>query len=250
MAKVRLLIIEDEQSEALELQESLTHLGYEITGVASNLKDALGLFYSQSPDLVLIDIYLEGKPDGLKFAQTLNSNPQTKKPFIFLTKTADKDTFEKARETQPDSYLLKPFNPLEVQYAIELALEKHYGGGSGAFTIKNELAIEGGHDFFIKKGNVLHRVSTSDIYFVEVDGKYSQLTTESDSYLVQWSLKHVINKINRNDFIRVHRNYAINTQMISKVHLKDHQLILKNEKTIPISQNFKENLTKRLDILR
>lgn len=249
MAKVRLLIIEDEQAEALELQESLTHMGYEITGLAPNLKEALGLFYSQKPDLVLIDIYLEGKPDGLKFAQTLNDNPQTKKPFIFLTKAADKITFEKARETQPDSYLLKPFNPLEVQYAIELAIEKHYGGG-GAFTAKNELAVEGDHDFFIKKGNVLHRVSTSDIYFVEVDGKYSQLSTAHDSYLVQWSLKHVIDKINRSDFIRVHRNYAINTQMISKVHLKDQQLILKNEKTIPISQNFKENLTKRLDILR
>ncbi len=249
MAKVRLLIIEDERAEALELQESLTHLGYEITGIAPNLKEALGLFYSQSPDLVLIDIYLDGKPDGLKFAQTLNDNPQTKKPFIFLTKASDKITFDKARETQPDSYLLKPFNPLEVQYAIELAIEKHYGGG-GAFTTKNELAIEGDHDFFIKKGNVLHRVSTSDIYFVEVDGKYSQLTTASDSYLVQWSLKHVIDKINRSDFIRVHRNYAINTQMISKVHLKDQQLVLKNEKTIPISQNFKENLTKRMDILR
>ncbi len=249
MGKVRLLIIEDEQAEALELQESLAHLGYDVTGVAPDLKEALGLYYSQQPDLVLVDIYLAGQPDGLKFAQTLNANPQTKKPFIFLTKSADKATFDKARETQPDSYLLKPFNPLEVQYAIELAIEKHYGGG-GAFTAKNDLALEGDHDFFIKKGNVLHRVSTADIYFVEVDGKYSQLSTASEAYLVQWSLKHVIDKINRSDFIRVHRNYAINTQMISKVHLKDHHLILKNDSTIAIIQNFKENLTRRLDILR
>ena len=249
MAKVKVLIVEDELEEGLELKESLLNLGYQITAIVDNIKDALGYFYSQEPDIVLIDIYLQGTPDGLQLATKINENAHSKRPFIYITKASDRSTFEQAIQTKPDSYLIKPFNPLEVQYAIELAIEKHFGN-AGALSSQNETALQANKDFYIKKGHVLHKVSASDIYFVAVEGKYSELITENDKFLVQWPLKSMVEKINRDDFVRVHRNYAVNTRVISKVHLKDQQLILKNDAIIPVSQNFKDNLTKKLDILK
>ena len=249
MTKVRILIVEDDAMEGEALQQSLIELGYSVTGIATNLQDALGLFYSQSPDVVIIDIYLGDEPDGLTVAEKINLNQQTRRPFIFLTNASDKDTFSKARATSPDSYLIKPFNPLEVQYAIELAIEKHHSD-IGAFTQGKGQMVYSDRDLYVKKGNVLQKLALSAVISIAVDGKYCQLTTEASSYLIQWPLKALLEKLAPHDFMRIHRNYAVNLHMISQVHLKDQQVIMKNGQTFPVSQRFRETLTKHLDILK
>lgn len=249
MAKIRVLIVEDNVDEGEELRQSLQELGYDITALTDNLKDALGYFYAQEPDIVLVDIYLHGKADGLVFAEKMNTAASVRRPFIFITSASDRATFDQAMRTQPDSYLIKPFNPLEVQYAIELAIERHYGS-EGAFSADKTMAVKGEESMFVKNGSVLYKVLPSDIFYIEVDGKYSQLITREASFWVQWPLKNVIEKLGNDTFIRVHRNFAINWQQIDKVHLKDHQVILKNSKEIPISQNFKEKLISKLEILK
>ena len=125
--KIRILIIEDEALQAQSLKEALEERGYEVTAVANNLKDALGYYYAQKPDIVIVDVYLNGKPDGIVFAQRINENKFTLKPFAFLTSSIDRKTFEQARITNPYCYLIKPFNVLELEFAIELAIEKFMG---------------------------------------------------------------------------------------------------------------------------
>jgi DNA-binding LytR/AlgR family response regulator len=249
MTKTRILIVEDDPEQAEELTKFLDKAGYELTAIADNLKDALGYFYSQQPDIVIVDIYLHGQPEGITFAQRLNENEATKRPFIFLTQNADLNTFHEARLTSPYSYLLKPFNHLELQYAIELAIEK-FAQETGAFTLNKRNAVVLEKDLFVKRGDSLIKVPFQDINYVEVEGKYSNVVSKQGIFLVQLPLKKLEERLRHHQFIRIHRNYVVNINAIQKVHLGDQLVILENQTTIPISVGFKQNLVNHLDILK
>lgn len=248
MSKCRILIIEDLQSEAEELSEFLLDNNYEITAVADNLRDALGYFYSQKPDMVLADIYLGGKPEGITFAERMQENPNTARPLIFLTSHTDQHTYQQAKLTLPFSYLLKPYNQLELQFAMELAMEK-FANSAGSFTQFQQQSILIDRDFYVKRGNSLLKVKASEIEYAEVEGKYSNLITADYRYMVQQSLKNLEEKF-MDLFIRIHRNYLVNIHHIHSLNLSDGTVSLKTSKTIPLSQNFKEQLLSRLDIIK
>lgn len=126
MDNINVLIIEDtpEQSDALVKVLEQNH--YNIAGVATNFTDALKLFYANTVDVIIIDVFLDGKPDGITFAESINIIPNASKPFVFLTSSQDRQIFERAKLTKPFSFLMKPFNELEILYAIEMAVEKFY----------------------------------------------------------------------------------------------------------------------------
>jgi len=249
MTKPRILVVEDQEDDANELKGFLESNDYEVTEVARNLKDALGYFYSQQPDMAILDIYLNGIPDGITFAQRIQENPNTARPFIFLTSHADMETFRKAKLTMPFSYLLKPYNQLELQYAIELAIEK-FTGDVGTLSTHSHGSVMLDKDLFIKNGSTLMKVPLQEIEYIEVEGKYSSLVTNDSRYLVQQALKKMEEKLIMNNFIRIHRNYIINIQAIKKVQLTENTLYLKNDKPLPISSGFRDNLISKLDILR
>ncbi|HAA16448.1 MAG TPA: DNA-binding response regulator [Cytophagales bacterium] len=249
MSKIHILIVEDNPEEAAELREYLEDKDYTVTAVATTLKDALGYFYAQQPDLVIVDIYLGGSPEGITFAQRLNENEATRRPFLFLTQHASLEVFEQAKLTSPYNYLLKPFNPLELQYAIELAIEK-FTGETGQFAVGDGAATAMEHNLFLKRRNSLVKVPFGDVDYVEVEGKYSNLITQRGEFLIQWPLKKLIEKFVPHQFVRVHRNYLVNLRAIQQVHLADQHVILSGERSIPFSQNFKKNLLEKFDVLK
>lgn len=248
MIHPKILIVEDREEDATELKNFLEKHNYEVSEVATNLKDALGYYYAQKPDLVVADIYLNGQPDGITFAERVQENPNTARPIIFLTSHTDQDTFNKARLTVPLSYLIKPFNELELQYALELAVEK-FGGLSGALTVQNT-GVMLDKDLFIKVGNTLMKVPMHEIDFVEVQGKYCSLAAGDTRYLVQQPLKKLEEKLLPGVFVKVHRNYIVNSNAMKKVLLADNVIVLKSNKTIPFSNGMKDSLLKTLDILK
>lgn len=249
MAAVRILIIEDDEEAAAELRQHLEAQHYEVTGIADNLRDALGLFYAQKPDMVIVDIFLNGQPEGITFAEKMNENHHTRKPFIFLTSATDRTTFEAARITAPFSYLLKPFNKLELQYAIELALEKfaHEVGvlssGQSPFVLIHE-------SFFIKKREVLVKVPIRSIAYIEVEGKYLNIYSDDHNFLVQISLVEMLNKLPGEQFIRVNRNTIVNIRKMVSIHLADDHIILESGKRIRISRRNRDNIIKIFDVLK
>ena len=249
MNKIRILILEDDHTQANELAEIIDKAGYEVTGIAHNLVEALGLFYSQKPDMVISDIYIDGQRDGITFAERINENKNTTRPIIFLTQYADLETFKKAKLTSPYNYLLKPYNPLELQYAIELALEK-FLGTSGTFSIGNDNALLLEQSLYVKTGHSLIKILLKEVYYIEVDGKYSKIIVDQGNFLVQMPLKKMEEKLSSLSFLRVHRNYLINSKRIKKIHLADHHVILTNDQEIPFSQTYKEQLIGIYDVLK
>ena len=120
MNKARILIVEDESIIALETQESLKTLGYEICAIVNSGADAIKNIDEKQADLILMDIHLKGDIDGIETAEIIQSNHHI--PIIFLTAFSDERVLDRAKRTKPYGYLLKPFKKQDLKVAIEMAL--------------------------------------------------------------------------------------------------------------------------------
>ncbi len=123
MSKARVLIVEDEGIEALDIQHRLTSLGYLAPDIAFSAEEAIALVEQDCPDLVLMDVMLHGPTDGVAAAQQIR--PRFGIPIVYLTAYADQDTVQRAKLTDPYGYLVKPFKERELDIAIDMALYKH-----------------------------------------------------------------------------------------------------------------------------
>lgn len=122
MAKQRILIVEDEAVTALDIEETLAQLGYDILGPVARGDAALEVAGKEHPALALMDIHLQGEMDGIVAAQELWSRFQV--PSVFLTSHTDEATLGRAKLTNPYGYILKPYDADELRVTIELALHR------------------------------------------------------------------------------------------------------------------------------
>lgn len=120
-ASSRLLVIEDEQIVALDLQQGLGKLGYQVLATVDNARDALILTHDLRPDLVLMDVKINGPMDGIEAGQHI---AKIGIPVIYLTAYSDSDTVRRAAESMPYGFLTKPYQLHEVAASIEVALYK------------------------------------------------------------------------------------------------------------------------------
>lgn len=123
MSKARILIVEDEAIVAEDLSQKLERLGYEVVGVAATGPDSLSLARNGQPDLVLMDIRLQGKMDGVEAAQAIRRECDV--PIVFLTAHSDPETLQRAKGSDPFGYILKPFETPQLETQIQIALHKH-----------------------------------------------------------------------------------------------------------------------------
>lgn len=122
MSENSILIVEDEAIVALDLQLQLEGLGYTVVGGVGSGQEAVSLAALLKPDVVLMDIRLQGKMDGIEAAQTIRTARDV--PIIFLTSHSDDETVRRAAHTAPYGYLTKPFQIRELRAGIEVALAK------------------------------------------------------------------------------------------------------------------------------
>jgi diguanylate cyclase (GGDEF)-like protein/PAS domain S-box-containing protein len=119
----QILVVEDENIVAKDIEHRLKALGYHVSALASSGEDALKRAQETSPDLVLMDIRLKGAMDGVETAEELRRRFNI--PVVYLTAYADADTLQRAKVTEPFGYILKPFEERELYTCIEVALYKH-----------------------------------------------------------------------------------------------------------------------------
>lgn len=119
----RVLIVEDESIVALEIQERLMGFGY-MAIIVSSGEEAIKKAGEFHPDIILMDIMLKGGMDGIEAAGRIRKSMDI--PIVYLTAFSDETTIERAKNTQPFGYLIKPFQARELNVTLELALYKHY----------------------------------------------------------------------------------------------------------------------------
>lgn len=237
--RINILIVEDTPAESDALLAILDEQQFNVVGVARTHQEALSLFFSNKVDLLVLDVFLNGNPDGIAFAETMNAMPDGAKPFVFLTSSTDRTIFDRAKLTKPFSFLMKPFNPLEVIYALEMAIEKFYGQEE-VFESDEEDTVIGNEYFFIKKKNILKKVAVSDIVNIEVEERYCTIYSISDKFVVQISLAKIMDQLDPEVFIRTHRNCIVNRHCIEEIQSTDNLLLMNNGKLVPVSERYKD----------
>jgi len=123
MSNAKLLIVEDEEIVAFDIESTLKGLGYEVQGIIAFGEEVSASVSKIQPDLVLMDIRLKGSMDGIQAAKEIKSEFNI--PVVYLTAHADISTLERAKITEPFGYVLKPFEEKELQTTIEMALSRH-----------------------------------------------------------------------------------------------------------------------------
>jgi|KBSMisStaDraftv2_1062788.scaffolds.fasta_scaffold103316_2 AmiR/NasT family two-component response regulator len=122
-AVTTVFIVEDEVLIAMELEDHLTEQGYHVLGTAMHGEQAIPAILATRPDVVVMDIHLAGKLNGIETAAAIAERADI--PIIFLSAFSDAELLKKAREVQPFGYIIKPFEPRELHATIQMALYKH-----------------------------------------------------------------------------------------------------------------------------
>ncbi|MCZ7400590.1 MAG: ATP-binding protein [Candidatus Methanoperedens sp.] len=118
----QILVVEDEVITGMDLKKRLKNLGYDVPVVVTSGKEAIEKVKENNPDLVLMDIHLDGEMDGIEAASKIHSFSDI--PVIYLTAFSDNNTLERAKITEPYAYIIKPLKDRELQINLEITFSK------------------------------------------------------------------------------------------------------------------------------
>lgn len=221
MSKLNIYIVEDDPIIAITLESILQKNGYSVSGHADNVDEALTEIKSNKPDLVLVDIQLDGEKDGVDLAENLD---MLNKPYLYLTSQTDPHTIKRVKQTRPLGYIVKPFTENGLRSNIEIAWNNY---------IHDEEFLSFSAD------NELYKIKQSQILYLKAYDNYCYVITTTRKYLVPKTLKYLSSQLNQEKFVKTHRSYIIN---LLKVDALCKNVVIINNIEIPISNSRKSTL--------
>jgi len=251
MDKVKILVVEDEIIIADNICDILEDLGYEVLEPAISYTEAVERLKEEQPDLVLLDIQLAGRRDGIDLAWKIKDDYSI--PFIFLTSNADSATVERAKKLSPPAYLLKPFDKNDLYTSIEIALYNYsqnriaqVDNSNKVVDAEQEEEIVFQDTLFVKHKQVFQKVNLADILYLKSEHVYVKIKVSSNKeYLVRASLSKFLEKL-PTYFFKIHRSYIINLKFVDSVGFTN--LIVAGTE-LPFGKGYRAELLKKLDIL-
>lgn len=245
------VLIADDESIAREILQ--THLNrypqIELLAACSDGKEALNMIEKNEPDIIFLDIQMP-ELNGIDLVKNLTIS---KLPLIVFVTAFDNYAI-RAFESNAIDYLLKPFDEERFDKTFQKVLKQL------ELTNKQEFSavFEKYGQFFqqiiqpnyaeiitIKDGGRIQLFKTKDLIYIEADGNYISIHTEKSKHLQLETLSNFEKKLNPKTFVRIHRSTIVNLNFIKEIqsHFNgDYSVILKNEKTLRMSRNFKNNL--------
>jgi len=242
---IKILIVEDEMIIAANTSLQLTNLGYEVSGIVSRGEEALVHIEENLPDIILLDIRLKGKLDGIETAHQMQKHFNI--PIIYLTSNVDNANFERAKKTNPYAFISKPFKKLDLQHAIELTANRIIEAEIKVAKENNsEPSFVLSDRIFVRHNDRIVKIIIADILYIEADRNYCRIHSKGKIFLLVVTLKDIEKKLPKEYFIRVHRSYIINLLQIDEVAAK-HLVI--SRKAIPLSKSLRADLLTRLQTI-
>ncbi len=231
MTSNKVLIVEDEILIADNIKRYLIQKEYIVTGIAISYCEAVKLFEVTNPDIVLLDIRLNGFKNGIDVAKFINNHP-LKKPFLFLTSQIDRKNIEEAKKTFPSGYLSKPIQLESLCTTIEITLHNFHSKNGQTTVVRL-------HD-----GNTKHILLANEICFVQAEHVYVKIYKKDGEYILHRStLKDVFSKLPNHQFVQTHRSFVVNIRHITSW---DTNSIYMGKHEIPMSRSRKKDV---LDML-
>lgn len=254
MQSIKILIVEDQKIIARDIESLLTDWGYTIVGCATTGDEALQLFKKHQPDLALVDIHIDGDMDGID--TVLEFNAIRPIPIVYLTAQADAYTVNKAKASRPSAYLLKPFDERGLQISLEMAFDTfsntqatpQYKKEASKVQAANEVKL--GADvilqidnaIFIKQNYRFVKLNKTELLLLEADRNHTYIQTKQHRYIVRIPLTTVMERLQYDKLVRVHRSFAINTLHIDEFN--DSEIIVSG-KTVPFSTAYRDDFFKK-----
>lgn len=233
MKETKILIVEDEPLIADDIALILERNGFTVSDIVDNSLDAIDHLDNNQVSMALLDVNIEGKKDGIWLADHINK--QYSIPFVFLTSYYDEKTLKRAHNTNPEGYIVKPFDEGDLIANVHLAIMK-----------SKPLETTSSEKFFIRDKGELRAIETSDIFYAESDDNYTNIYVSDRKYVVPHTLKSVEEKLNEQGFIRSHKSYLVNFQKITSI--SEGYLFIEKIK-LPIGRSYRDSLVKNLPIL-
>ena len=240
-AKIRVLIVEDDELIRALLEVIIADLGHTIVASADNAVDALVAYSVHNPHLVISDIEIKGNIDGIELAKKLLQIRKCQ--LLFLTGNTNDENFNRAKKLAPLAFISKPIVRVELERSIDLAVE-HSNETIGFVT--ESMPADG--CLYTRIGNKLKKIAIADIEYIEVDGKYSSISVAQRLVNCKISLKELQAKLPQKDFVQVNRSSVINLNCIVDIDMAK-QMIKMPSAEISIGRNFKESLLNRLNLI-
>jgi len=240
---MHVLIVEDEALYAGQLEILIDKLGYHHQATLNNSKDVLASVHNRQPDLILMDIHIRGEHDGIELTGLIHDHYPI--PVIFITSMSDDLTFNRASRTQAVHFILKPFDELQLQRAIEWTVRKmaHQKTDSEGEEWKEDVLFE--DHFYIKKKQKLEKVVLDEVRFAEADGHYCTLHTGDQKFMLRMPFSELLNRLPADHFLQTHRSFVANKAHVDSINLEDSVLEM-GEATVPLSKGHRDKVLEAL----
>ncbi|MGJ8550541.1 LytR/AlgR family response regulator transcription factor [Winogradskyella wichelsiae] len=213
----KILIVEDEILIAEHIFEILEEELFTNLRLVHDKESAKVEMSHFLPDIILMDINLDGENSGIELSKIKNDNAT----LIFLTGQYDASLMNKALKTNPEAYLTKPIKRLDVLASINLAFIKKQA---------STLQIKDGHDTV--------NLQFDDIVYIVADGNYIDIHTETKKYTTRQSLNTLAEQLSSDTFIKTHRSYMVNRTKVERISSTS---VFINNLEIPLSRTYAFN---------
>lgn len=237
---LHVLIVEDEAIIADYISLCVEKMGHKVMQTLHEGEEVAAFIKTQKPHIVLLDIQLGGKLDGVDVSNVLN---KANIPFIYISSNSDDKTLERVRLTEPLGFIFKPFiNEHQLKLSLELLFNKLTTSKANE---NNE--VEWQSDcIFVKDKHLYVKILINDILYCEALDNYSAVYLGKERFVLSYPLKTLEEKLPTHLFTRIHRSFLVNSKKITGILPKSVKV---GDKEIPISETMRSELLKKVSTL-
>jgi two-component system, LytTR family, response regulator len=245
MTRIKTLIVEDELIIAEDMKGMLQEMNHQVIGIAGDCEEAKEILDHDIPDIALIDIHLRGGDDGIELARSIRAKYDF--PILFITSYSDKATVDKAKQVNPDGYIVKPFEKEDLFTAVEIAIYNYANkqksvpstqqGETRNAVIKDSI--------FVRKDYLLIKIKFDDLMYFRSELNYLELCCREEKHLIRSTLWEFMDKLPSGTFLQIHKSYGVNIKYITAV---DNAHIWLKDITIPLGRSYMDIVKKALNL--
>lgn len=238
---MKVIIVEDEYTIALDTEMKLTAQGFQVLGIATNFASLMEIIAEDTPDIILMDINLGEGGSGIDIAKKLKKIIYV--PIVFLSAYSNPEVVTAALETEPFGYLVKPYKVEDLVIAMQLAKTQWL---SKMAITELKPTPETDESVYVQSGTKLVRIDLSEILFLQALDNYSIIQTDKNKVVVSSYLSQLAEKFPKESFYQVHRSYVVNLKNIQSI---DGNTIHIGKFEIPISRSNKPDFLSKLKMV-
>ncbi|MBK9592528.1 MAG: response regulator transcription factor [Crocinitomicaceae bacterium] len=238
---MKVIIVEDEYTIALDTEMKLTAQGFMVLGIANDFVSLMEIMSEDTPDIILMDINLGEGGSGIDISKKLKKIISV--PIVFLSAYSNPEVVSAALETEPFGYLVKPYKVEDLVITMQLAKSQWLAKMAVNELKPNSETVD---SIYVQSGTKLVKIDLSEILFLQALDNYSIIQTEKNKVVVSLYLSQLAEKFPVSQFFQIHRSYIVNLKNIQSI---DGNTVHVGKFEIPVSRSNKADFLSRLKLV-